>query len=86
MMTCRELVEVLFDFTAGGLSGASRERAQRHFEACPFCRSYFESYCHVIRLGRRLPQRPLPPALAQRLQVVVKHGHPPAGERAGVDE
>ena len=51
-LTCREFVEVLYDYLLGGL-GAERTAAMNaHLAACPSCVAYLKSYEASIRMGR----------------------------------
>jgi hypothetical protein len=67
-MTCRELAELLFEYTQGELDPALCEHISRHLSDCPPCLAYMESYRITIQLTRRLPPAPMPPELAQRLE------------------
>ncbi len=74
MMTCRELVEALFDLAAGQLAPEHREHAERHLQRCPECVAYLESYRLTVRMARQLPRPPLPPRLARQLQSLLEGG------------
>lgn len=51
-LTCREFVELLYDYLLGGL-GAERTAAMNaHLAACPSCVAYLRSYEASIRMGR----------------------------------
>ena len=67
-MTCRELAELLLDYTQGDLDPALCDHISRHLTDCQPCMAYIESYRITIQLTRRLPPAPMPPELAQRLQ------------------
>jgi anti-sigma factor RsiW len=86
MMTCRELAETLLDFVSGELPPDGRGHVEDHLGRCPSCRAYHDSYFLTVRLARRLPDRPLPPRLAERLRVLLAGATgtvppPPKGER-----
>jgi len=67
-MTCKELAELLLEYTQGGLDPDLCEHISRHLSDCQPCMAYIESYRITIQLTRRLPPAPMPPELAQRLQ------------------
>ena len=67
MISCRELVELLCDYVSNELPPQRRDHVDQHVACCPSCAAYFQSYSVVVRLTRRLPDAPLPTALAQRL-------------------
>jgi anti-sigma factor RsiW len=72
MITCRELAELLFDFTCGQLPSEHRERVEQHLCRCSSCVAYVESYYLTIQMTRQLSGAPLPPHLTQRLRVLLK--------------
>ncbi len=51
-ITCRELVEFLDDYLAGGLGEAERSAFNAHLTACPSCVAFMKTYQASIRLGR----------------------------------
>ena len=71
MMTCRELVELLIDFTAGELPPEHQARIEEHLGKCPPCVAYLETYRITIRMTRQLPCTPLPDELARRLRAAL---------------
>jgi anti-sigma factor RsiW len=86
MMTCCELAELLLDYVNGELPPEQCERICMHMQLCPPCVTYVETYCLTIRLTRRLPCSPLPPQLAQRLEVVLAEIKGKEGGPGGEDE
>jgi anti-sigma factor RsiW len=82
MMTCRELAEALLDFVSGDLPPDGRGPVEDHLGRCPSCRAYHDTYVRTVRLARRLPGRPLPPRLAERLRAILAGADPGAGPRA----
>jgi len=74
MITCRELAELLFDFTYGQLPLEHRERVEQHLGLCSSCVAYVESYRLTIQLTRQLSRTPLPPHLAQQLRALLEEG------------
>ena len=71
MFTCRDLAELLIDFVAGELSPERRQRIEQHLKKCPPCVTYIETYKLTITLTRKLPCRPLPPELEDKLRVAL---------------
>ncbi len=52
MITCRELIEFLIDYTDGALPADERKRFEEHLSVCPSCVAYLKSYLKTIELGR----------------------------------
>jgi len=51
-LTCRQFVELIYEYLLGGL-GAERTAAMNaHLAACPSCVAYLKSYEASIRMGR----------------------------------
>ena len=71
-MTCRELAELLLEYTQGDLDPDLCEHISRHLSDCQPCMHYMESYRNAIQLTGRLPPAPMPPELAQRLEVALR--------------
>ena len=71
-MTCRELTELLLEYTQGDLAPDLCEHISRHLSDCQPCMAYIESYRITIQLTRRLPAAPVPPELAERLQEALR--------------
>jgi hypothetical protein len=74
MITCRELAELLFDYTSEQLPPERRQGIEQHLDACRSCGAFAESYQITVRLTRQLPHGPLPPSLAEWLQAVLGTG------------
>jgi anti-sigma factor RsiW len=72
MITCRELADLLFDFTSGRLPAEYRELVEQHLRLCSCCVAYLESYRLTIEMTRQLPRPPLPPHLAYQLRALVE--------------
>ena len=47
-MTCRELVDFLFDYTADDLEPDAKAEFERHLSRCPPCLAYVRSYQATI--------------------------------------
>jgi anti-sigma factor RsiW len=70
MITCRELAELLFDFTDGQLSAERQQHIEEHLGLCASCVAYLEGYRFIIQVTRRLPRLPLPDGLRQQLRTL----------------
>ena len=51
-MTCREFIEFLYDFDAGGLADAERAVFDEHLAECENCQVYLRTYRQAVRLGK----------------------------------
>jgi len=51
-MTCREFIEFLYDYDAGGLADAERAAFDDHLAECPECQVYLRTYRQAVRLGK----------------------------------
>lgn len=71
-MTCKQLVEQLYDFVQGELEEELCRHMQEHLERCSHCVTYVKTYEITIHLSRRLPESPVPEQLLQRLRDVLK--------------
>ena len=52
MITCKELIEFLYDYVAEDLPDDRRADFEEHLAVCPSCVNYIQSYKSVIRLGK----------------------------------
>jgi anti-sigma factor RsiW len=72
-MTCRRAVELLIDYVADDLPPDQRLVLESHFQKCPPCLIYLQSYQVTIKLTRQLPhEAPIPAELECRLLDVLK--------------
>ena len=70
-MNCRELVQLLCEFIDGDLTAEQVREIEEHLCGCPPCGIYVETYRLTITLTKKLPCKPLPPQVAERLRAVV---------------
>jgi anti-sigma factor RsiW len=56
-MTCRELIEGLFDYDSGELDAAQRGGFESHLMRCDTCVRYAAEYQVAIAMLRRAHQR-----------------------------
>lgn len=68
MITCHELVDLLYEFVADELAAPKRDLVERHLQECRPCLAYWESYRITVALARRLPCPPPPPDVLERLR------------------
>jgi anti-sigma factor RsiW len=52
-MTCRELIELLYDFAEDELAAEIEAICRQHLDDCPDCREYLASYLARIRPRKR---------------------------------
>jgi anti-sigma factor RsiW len=52
LLTCREFVELLYDYLLGRLGAERTAEVNAHLAACPSCVAYLKSYEASIRMGR----------------------------------
>jgi anti-sigma factor RsiW len=79
-LTCREFVDLLYDYLLGGL-GAERTAAMNaHLAVCPSCVAYLKSYEASIRMGRLAlgpSEGPVPAEVPEALVRAVLAARPP---------
>jgi anti-sigma factor RsiW len=79
MITCRELIDFLADYTDGSLEPVERQAFDEHLAICPDCQEYVESYRWTIGLERaalcddleHLP--PIPSSVVSAILAARKH-------------
>lgn len=71
-MTCKDLCDLLLEFVADELSAERRALVEQHLRDCPPCVVYFETYQVTIKMVRKLPCKPPPPQLMDRLRAAMK--------------
>jgi anti-sigma factor RsiW len=68
VVTCRTAVSVLLDFIERTMPPSLRGDVQAHFDRCPACVRFVETYRKTSALCRRALARELPPGVDQRLR------------------
>jgi anti-sigma factor RsiW len=73
-LTCRDVVDFLMDYLAGGLDPEQRVAFDAHLAACPDCVVYLRDYEETVRLGKAAFEyldapaaEQLPPELVQAI-------------------
>ena len=51
-LSCREFVELLYEYLLGGLGAERTAEMNAHLAACPSCVAYLKTYEASIRMGR----------------------------------
>ncbi len=67
MMTCREILDFLFDYLDGNLSPAQRALFEEHFAICPSCVAYLHNYRQTIKLVRSVRGEYKPEEISEEL-------------------
>ncbi len=52
MITCRELVDFLMDYSDGALAPEQRASFEKHLAVCPPCVAYLKTYQQAVCLGK----------------------------------
>lgn len=52
MMTCKEMVDFLLDFTDDNLPSDEKKQFEHHLSLCPECTDYLDSYRATTALAR----------------------------------
>jgi hypothetical protein len=74
MISCRELLELLLDYLAEELPETHCDEIRQHLCACRRCEVFVQTYQITIHLTRKLPCKPLPPDVAERLRAKLQEG------------
>ena len=67
-LTCKKVAELLADYIDGDLPDDQKGHLDWHFCGCVPCKIYLFQYREIIVTSRQLPDAPMPPEFAQRLQ------------------
>jgi anti-sigma factor RsiW len=51
-ITCRQLLDFIYDYLEGGLPTEQRAEFERHLAVCPSCVNYLETYKQTPRIGK----------------------------------
>jgi hypothetical protein len=72
-VSCRKLIlDYLLDYESGAMPEADRESLRKHFEDCPPCGVFLESYRVTGRTLRMLKPSEVPQDLARAVVAFVK--------------
>lgn len=79
-ITCHRCLELLIDYVTREMSEEDLAVLDAHFEHCPPCLVYLNSYKVTITVTRQLPREaPIPPELEERLLAALKDVRPECG-------
>ncbi len=69
MLSCRELIEFLYDYWSGDLAPGERARFDEHLAVCPSCVAYLAQYGRTAELARVSADEPAdaPPELVSAI-------------------
>jgi anti-sigma factor RsiW len=65
---CRRVAELLIEYVDGSMPVGDRSELERHLCGCVPCAIYLRTYHDTIQMTRALPDEPLPPEFAARLE------------------
>ena len=73
MMTCREVIDFLMDYSSGELDPAIRKEFERHLGLCPPCVAYLDTYQKTVELEKSLcdPDGAAPPIPEDLVQAIL---------------
>ncbi len=78
-MKCQAYVSLMSDYLNRELAPEDRELWEKHFQDCPPCHSFFESFKTSVELLEYLRRETCPKAVAERLDRLI---HEKAKEKA----
>lgn len=67
-MDCKRVIDVLADFLDGVMPPEDRDALQEHFEDCPPCLRFLESYQNTTSLCRLTLMKETPKEVTERLR------------------
>jgi anti-sigma factor RsiW len=70
--SCREVVELLTDYTEGVLAHSEHERVEAHLQSCPDCTAYVEQLRTTIGVLGRLREENVPQGVLDELVVTFR--------------
>jgi anti-sigma factor RsiW len=66
--SCKEIVDLAFDYIQHELDPERTRRLDRHLERCPSCINFIRTYEYVPNLTRELLHREMPASLKESLR------------------
>ena len=73
MICCKECLDLLYDYLEGDLDPETKESLEEHFEDCPPCISFLNTYKSTTNICREaLNQTEIPQAVRDSLLKVLK--------------
>jgi hypothetical protein len=52
-LTCREIIDFLYDYYTNNLAPEVKASFERHLNACSDCCNYLHSYCDTIQMAKK---------------------------------
>lgn len=72
-MVCKELTDILCDYLEGLLDPETHEDLEEHFQDCPPCMAFFNTYKKTSQLCRQtIGQIEIPPSLEEKLKSFIR--------------
>ena len=68
MMTCRDVIGVLYDYLEGTLAPEDVAALERHLAGCVPCRAYLATYRRTRALGAQAARLEMPDEMKARLR------------------
>lgn len=65
--SCKDVVELVTEYSEGGLETTERAAFERHVQICPPCRAYFAQLRKISRTAGGLHEEDLPEPLREKL-------------------
>ena len=71
-MSCAEIELLVDDYIDGDLSELDSKRFERHVQNCAICQEIVTDCRRVVETAKLLADRPVPPAVSQRLRATLQ--------------
>ena len=65
---CPDMMDLIVDYLEGDLDDEKRQHLERHFDGCPPCQNYLETYRQTGELCREALKKEMPSELKSRLR------------------
>lgn len=72
MLKCRDIGQLLHDYTEDLLELPTRQDLERHLADCPGCVAFVNTYKQTIRVSGDLRCEDIPPELQRKLRSFIK--------------
>ena len=72
MIECRKAAGLLLDYIEGSLNPDLRDRLRKHFEDCPPCLRFIESYKRTATLCKETLMKEAPAEMGDRLTAFLR--------------
>ncbi len=68
MVTCKDLVDLLSEYTDGELDRATARRLEKHLRGCRECTAFLNTFRKTRAMTREAAEAAMPPELRARLR------------------